>query len=101
MTVFPSAGPACFTCFPQLCVIYVFMRHRRAINLRREIITSDRLTEMRVLEKAARGRLGRASPTRESPLARVTAQATKRSNSVCDFLFQVRHFSDSLAIAPF
>lgn len=69
--------------------------------MRREIITSDRRTEMRVLEEAARGRLGRASHTRESPLARVTAQVTKRSNSVCDFLFQVRHFSDSLAIAPF
>lgn len=49
------------------------MIHRRAINLRREIITSDRHTEMRVLEEAARGRFGRASRTRESPLARVTA----------------------------
>lgn len=102
---FLPRGHACATCLHQLCVISVFMIHRRAINLRREIITSDRLTEVRVLQEAARGRLGRASHTRESPLARVTAwsaaQVTGRSKRVCDFLFQVRHFPDSLAIAPF
>lgn len=49
----------------------------------REIITSDRLTEMRQLEEAARGlskerlqllHVGRMVPTRDSPLSRVTAR---------------------------
>lgn len=70
------------------------MIHRRAINLRREIITSDRLTEMRPREEAARGlpkerlqllHVGRMGHTRDSPLSRVTAQVIKGSDDFCDF----------------
>lgn len=49
----------------------------------REIITSDRLTEMRPQEEAARGlpktrlqllHMGKMVPTRDSPMSRVTAR---------------------------
>lgn len=59
------------------------MIHRRAINLGREIITSDRLTEMRPREEAARGlpkkrpqlpHVGRRDPTGDPALSEVTAR---------------------------